>query len=217
MKLFYFTTEQYGLEAIRDSRLKVARINELNDPFEFLGLSLKTRDERNALRKWKKGLSVHYGMICMSTTWQEPLLWSHYADKHQGLCLEFDLTLDHTFMKVNYVEERQKLNDFSKERLEDLTEADILTMLRTKFKAWKYEAEYRSFIRLEDVDPVSGLYFLDFSAGLTLAQVIVGERSPVTRDKLARVICDDAVTSIKARAGFKKFEVVENKNMGMWR
>lgn len=217
MKLFYFTTEQYGLKAIRDSRLKVARINELNDPFEFLGLSLKTRDERNVLRKWKKGLSNQFGMICMSSTWQEPLLWSHYADKHQGLCLEFDLTLDHTFIKVNYVEERQKLHDFSKEHLEDLTEADILTMLRTKFKAWEYEAEYRSFIRLEDADPVSGLYFLDFSAGLTLAQVIVGERSTVTRDKLAHVICDDAVPSIKARAGFKKFEVVENKNIGMWR
>lgn len=35
LRLYYFTTERYALEAIRDQRLKIARLNELNDPFEF--------------------------------------------------------------------------------------------------------------------------------------------------------------------------------------
>jgi hypothetical protein len=37
MRLYHFIRERFGLEAIRDSRLKISRINELNDPFEFLG------------------------------------------------------------------------------------------------------------------------------------------------------------------------------------
>ena len=46
MRLHYFTTAQFGLEAIRDKRLKIARINELNDPFEFLGLALRNNIDR---------------------------------------------------------------------------------------------------------------------------------------------------------------------------
>ena len=36
MRLYYFTSERYGLEAIRDNRIKLSRINELNDPHEWL-------------------------------------------------------------------------------------------------------------------------------------------------------------------------------------
>ena len=64
MRLFYFTTERFGLEAIRDSRLKIARINELNDPFEFVGLVLN-RNGRKARRRWKNQFAERFGLICM--------------------------------------------------------------------------------------------------------------------------------------------------------
>ena len=35
MRLHYFSNAEYGLLTIRRRRLKLARINELNDPFEF--------------------------------------------------------------------------------------------------------------------------------------------------------------------------------------
>ena len=90
MRLHYFTTERFGLEAIRDRRLKVARLDELNDPFEFLGLKLNQND-RKKLSKWKNNLGNQIGLICMSEVWDHPLLWGHYANKHQGLCLGFDV------------------------------------------------------------------------------------------------------------------------------
>lgn len=37
MRLYHFTSQKFGLLALKDRRLKIARINELNDPFEFLG------------------------------------------------------------------------------------------------------------------------------------------------------------------------------------
>ncbi len=36
MRLYHFTTARYALEAIRDQRLKVARIASLNDPFDVM-------------------------------------------------------------------------------------------------------------------------------------------------------------------------------------
>ncbi len=36
MRLYHFFSEKYALEALRNKRIKVSIINELNDPFEFL-------------------------------------------------------------------------------------------------------------------------------------------------------------------------------------
>jgi hypothetical protein len=216
MRLYYFTTERYGLEALRDRRLKIARIDQLNDPFEFLGLALGRRDRR-ALRNWKTELSRRFGLICMSATWQHPLLWGHYAEKHQGLCLGFDVSQE--FRAVRYVDKRPTLQEFGIELLSNLDEDDMDSMLHTKFNAWEYEKEYRAFCDLQESDPVTDLYFLPFSKEMKLAQVIVGERSTVTRDKLAKVLGKESksVSCFKARAGFMKFEIVENRRVSAWR
>ncbi len=39
MRLYYFTSEEYGLEAIRKNRLKISEINELNDSHDMLSLA----------------------------------------------------------------------------------------------------------------------------------------------------------------------------------
>lgn len=31
-----------------------------------------------------------YGVLCLSASLMNPLMWAHYADNHQGLCLEYD-------------------------------------------------------------------------------------------------------------------------------
>jgi hypothetical protein len=41
MRLYHFLNAEYGLLNIRHRRLKIARINELNDPFEFLGVATR--------------------------------------------------------------------------------------------------------------------------------------------------------------------------------
>lgn len=217
MRLYYFTTERFGLEAIRDSRLKLARINDLNDPFEFMGLNLN-RADRRTLVKLKNDMSDLFGIICMSGVWNHPLLWGHYAEKHRGLCLGFDVA-EKMCEEVKYRTERPTLKDLDYDTLGDLNETAMFDLLYTKFDAWKYETEYRLFGSLEVRDPVNDLYFYPFSEDLKLAHVIVGERSSITRDRLASVLGERAgtVTSFKARAGFKRFEVVENKSKKAWR
>jgi hypothetical protein len=218
MRLYKFTTEQFGLEAIRDSRIKISRINELNDPFELSVLKLD-RVGRRVMRNVKNAISESTGMISMSTDWQSPLLWSHYADSHKGICLGFDVPDTEVFQIVTYHPSRLTLQEIGAKTLLDLKEKDAKHVLYTKFDAWTYESEYRAFVELDEADPVSGLYFLPFSEKLVLAQVILGERSQVTRAKLDKVLGSSAekIQKFKSRAGFTKFEVVENRRRTAWK
>ena len=217
MRLYHFTSEHFGLEAIRDSRLKIARINELNDPFEFLGLALD-KNGRKHLHNWKKTFGEQFGMISMSFVWQHPLLWGHYADKHKGLCLGFDVPDRGRFKKVSYVSQRPTLAQIGRNTLDELDGKDLQKLLFSKFEAWEYETEFRAFCRLDEKDPVNDHYYMKFSKVLKLAQVIVGERSTVTIERLQRVLAKKhkSVGFFRARAGFKRFEVVENLNKKVW-
>jgi hypothetical protein len=217
MRLYHFTTEQYGLEAIRRSRLKIARINELNDPFEFIALQLD-KEGRKAFRSLKNSLSKNTGVVCLSLSWRHPLMLSHYADKHNGVCLGFEVTEDKYFRKVEYRSQRPTLNEFGHESLRDFNSSSMKRLLFMKYEAWSYEAEFRAFCRLEDKDPISDLYFSPFDEDLKLVEVIVGERSSISRRELDSALGEPAhaVNRFKARSAFKEFEVVRNKNDEAW-
>ena len=34
------------------------------------------------------------GVLCLAEDWNCPLMWSHYADRHRGLCIEYDTNID---------------------------------------------------------------------------------------------------------------------------
>src|SRR5689334_689389 len=110
MRAFHLLPVDWGLAAIRNKRLKIARFADLNDPFELLGANLRQRHERSAFRRWKSQVSEMYGLLCFSKSWESPLLWSHYGQKHYGLCLGFDLP-DEKMVTVSYQEARIELAD----------------------------------------------------------------------------------------------------------
>jgi hypothetical protein len=210
MKLYHFRDEKYGLMSIRDRRLKIARIMELNDPFEFLGINLKDRNLRRAMNSAKQKLSGDMGLICFSSNWDNPVQWSHYADHHRGLCLEFEVNKN-IVEKVTY----------SNHRIQVHNEVDLKLMrqiLSTKFSHWTYEQEYRAFVKLDHNDQERGLYFKAFDEDLKLTSVIVGHSSTITRKDVSDTLGDigDKVTSFKARAAFTKFKVVRNNNESLW-
>ena len=111
MRLYHFLNERYGLEDLREKRLKIGRIMELNDPFEFMGADLSDRSFRESMEKTKRDLSEKLGILCFSEIWNHPVQWAHYADGHKGLCLGFDIP-DHLLAAVNYVDERLPVDRF---------------------------------------------------------------------------------------------------------
>jgi len=46
------------------------------------------------------------GVMCFSSTWKNPVMWSHYADQHRGICLGFEVP-DVYRKKIKYVARRQ--------------------------------------------------------------------------------------------------------------
>jgi hypothetical protein len=89
------------------------------------------------------------------------------------------------------------------------------------FEHWSYEQEHRLFVRLEDKEEGTDLYFFDFgsSDGLTLREVIVGAQSPISPEEVAQALGDLApkVAAWKARLASRTFEVVRRRNDSLWR
>lgn len=106
MRVYHFTTAEFGLKILQEKRLKISHILKLNDPFEFSSL-IESHDFefRNAVETGKQGIAEIAGIICFSANWKNPVQWAHYADKHTGLCLGFDIPDEH-LEKILYVKER---------------------------------------------------------------------------------------------------------------
>ncbi len=116
------------------------RLHELNNPFELLGAELATETLRIAFSKSMREWSELFGVICFSQGSSNPLLWSHYGDRHRGMCLGFNLA-DQYIMPITYSADRLKLDierRFSEGTLDESIMRQILT---TKFQDWAYEAK----------------------------------------------------------------------------
>lgn len=206
MRLYHFTSAKYGLEAIRNRRLKISRINELNDPFEILAPQIADRNTRQVFDLFKGEMSRRFGIICMSDTWKHPLLWGHYGDKHAGICLGFDTADNAMFSKVKYVSKRPTLASLG---MIDgkMTEPAMKSLLRLKFDAWSYEREYRAFAELETDE--NGLFFGAFEPILTLREVILGVRCDAEFSDVESAVADlTNVRCFKSELAIKKFEIV---------
>lgn len=217
MRAYHFVNREHGLEDIRRRRLKIATLGELNDPFELFGIALHDKVLRRAFQAMKKELSATRGLLCFSRKWSNPVQWSHYAEKHRGMCLGFDVA-DQSLGTVNYLRRRLIVEI---ERFRDPRQLDVGTFQRflfTKYSHWRYEDEVRCFVTLEDKDPETGLYFADFSDAMSLKQVIVGAESSITRRELRDALGDleDSVDAFKARLAFRTFRVVRQRDERLW-
>lgn len=65
---------------------------ELHD----IKLQLQEKSDE-ALSKFRKIISEQCRVTCLSERMDSPLMWSHYANKHYGFCLQYDFT--HTMIK----------------------------------------------------------------------------------------------------------------------
>jgi len=110
-----------------ERRLKIKKL--CTDP----NIDSITNDSKNRQK-------LKYRVSCFSGIKNEILMWSHYADKHYGICIGMSIlpaTSDYFIHPVNYT-----INfdppDFQKE-----TEKSLTYWMTTKYQKWEYEDEYR--------------------------------------------------------------------------
>lgn len=110
------------------------------------------------------------GILSLSKSYDDELLWAHYADSHKGFCIEYDLEKllakqnpKHRFFNVQYSNQIPNLN-FS--QLSDQNDPDSLIkiMLGYKSQRWEYEDELRVItehqgINIYDFRTVKSIFF----------------------------------------------------------
>lgn len=212
MRVYHILPTEYAIDDLIKRRLKVSQFIDLNDPFELLSVELSDKVNRKKFGVWKKTITREYGVLCFSRNWNNPVLWSHYGDKHKGICLGFDVP-DRLLKEVAYTGNRMVLwveGELQKGKLHKEIEDRLLC---TKFEHWRYENEVRVILPLKKAYTEEGLYFVAFDKNLELKEVIAGPRCSITKTKLKESIgtINRAVKITKARLAFKSFKVVENK------
>ncbi|WP_194165805.1 DUF2971 domain-containing protein [Shewanella sp. YLB-07] len=140
---FTMDNSKNNARAIREHLKKVARnngmsrknaetliSNSMKDP-NFIPTSIASATAKifNELR------------ICSFTTNKKNLLfWSHYANSHKGICVEFDATI----MPIAFAYKVEYSNDYPQITFPLPPDERAFKPVLVKAKAWEYEDEYRT-------------------------------------------------------------------------
>lgn len=93
-----------------------------------------------------------WGIVSLTESPAEPLMWSHYANGHRGIALVFDANsgLFATAQRVQYQEAPPIIN-----RLHDDGDTLLTKAVLTKSSEWRYEHEWRVLARStgDDLSP----------------------------------------------------------------
>jgi len=107
--------------------------------------SMFTDSAKATLDEITEHFKQNSGVSCFTETNDNLLMWSHYADRGTGMCLEFS-TSDELFRKAKPVVYSDSIPAISAdELLIDKNYSKATELYCTKSKDWSYEREWRAF------------------------------------------------------------------------
>ena len=157
------------IQTIKKEQIWASRVKYLNDPFEFK--MLYADQKNNNVREFYEDVLNRNEIICLSSKWNDKLMWAHYAESHTGMCIEYAFLHGGKgqVTPVTYVANRQCFDDELKVWLKNknlaleqmLKQNEINGVQRrqlhscgkimyTKDSVWKYEKEYRIVYPLDE-------------------------------------------------------------------
>ncbi|MCK4375269.1 MAG: DUF2971 domain-containing protein, partial [Candidatus Brocadiae bacterium] len=126
--------------------------------------------EQERLAQFTEQLRNQVGMVCLSEISNDLLMWSHYADGHRGVCVEFTareprhVDFIGSAQPVTYKDEIPQVKLYT-----DDTQILVRAAVLTKASHWAYEKEWR------DIDMVLGPGVKNLPGGV-ISGVIFGCR-----------------------------------------
>ena len=135
-----FKTEY--VDSVVNSMIWFSKPKNFNDPFDCQ-IPFVTSDLSGVI-------DAELSISCFSTRVNSILMWSHYADKHTGFCLEYNP--HDMFILENGIEQHEPWISpvYYVDNIPPYKHKNSLYLAVTKTNDWKYEAEYRML--LENVD-----------------------------------------------------------------
>ncbi|MEV4934134.1 DUF2971 domain-containing protein [Sphingobium sp. LSP13-1-1.1] len=149
------------------------------------------------------------GVLSLSKNWDKPLMWSHYADQHKGICIEYS-TKNHNFPnlgKVNYNSRRSiSANDLYRWKVRgDKAAAKRVynTYFFSKAPEWGYEEEWR------DIADKAGVHHREFE----ITAIYFGIRTdPVWESAIVKMLNKDRdIKLFKVSPGEEHFELLADE------
>lgn len=171
MGLFkYYTLNDYTLNVLKENSLYFNLKSNFNDPFDLnINLTISKDKFQNLLVNhseaidkltsenimklcyWSERLTLQkFGIFCCCKSCNDILMWSHYANNHKGICIEYTDDLINAIKDsyspydlaifcgdIIYDDERKDLNNMIKD--------NDGTPIFKKAKCWAYEKEYRIY------------------------------------------------------------------------
>jgi hypothetical protein len=185
--LYRYLDANSALKSIESRSFRIGRLRDFNDPFEWrMGITGIIPEGEVVAQTCMEGfiddVNRWMGIVCLSDTVADPVLWSHYANKHQGVAFEVVYILDpERLVKMDYTNERPV---FNANHLHDPAGIEkhamplLNRLLRQKSSGWSYEREYRVFLDLKSCDIAEGHYFKRIPDHF-LIRVILGYKCPL--------------------------------------
>ncbi len=164
------TTEQYEVYL---TKIAIGRMSEEKIKESSRRMSQNPEVAKAHLQDLVSKVMDRIGVTCLSEINDNILMWSHYANSHKGVCIQFDLgkmvSDDHILVRINY-DDNYPLHNF-------ITQGDNPTglskaVIGTKSSLWSYEREFRL---------ISGVIGRNSIQRDSVTQVIFGCRSTEER------------------------------------
>lgn len=183
--LFKYVSIERAKQILQNKTIRFTQSNQFNDAFELIPtLNIEhIKDvylKKSINKKDLKGFSEfvygyssriyenysNVGTLCLSSNFDTPLMWAHYADNYSGVVIGFDpeegLLLDSPnttdlnnycdIGPVNYKNERFRYPDsFKRNQLDFMFHKD---------KSWEYENEWRIVRSLDTLQKVNDNIFV---------------------------------------------------------
>lgn len=155
MMLYHYTNFDFALDDIRNHHIKVATLDSANDPYEWVSCVRKRNGEYYTTEWVRNFFHGRYkdmvGFISFSSKCDDPVMWSHYADKHKGVVLGFECETKEV-VKMHYDLKRVEIGERELDHPDKEHLWELLKMQTSrKFKEWLYEDEYRLYLSLAEM------------------------------------------------------------------
>jgi hypothetical protein len=139
--LYKYRTLKSAKKFLENGKMFFSRSSEFNDPFEgkfIINIPPINEKGKQKIKQQYDNALAEIGILCLGEIPDNILMWSHYTDKHKGVCLGFDITKDRDFfacaIPVDYSEEYPRYS-FPPDR--------FFSCLSRKLITWRHEKEVR--------------------------------------------------------------------------
>lgn len=208
-KIYYhYLSSELAIDDLIKERIRVSTLDTLNDPFEMMPYRRYEFEKRKLYIKVFREVKRRWGLLCFSPSWEEQLLWAHYADGHKGIALGFEI-LEDEILKLTYTPNEIRTQFDLTDDLEENIKK-FLNLAKVKYKEWLYEKEHRILVRLEDCIMDDNLYFIPFGDRLKLKKIVLGCKFKGNKETILELKNKLNAEVIVTRPGWEDYKIHED-------